>query len=245
MIQATGVSFQYSNRPILTDVSFSIKSGEFVAITGTNGSGKSTLLKLLLQELQPQKGSITIFNQEVTQFKEWNKLGYVAQAGYQNHSQFPATVEEVILANLYQSIGLFRFPSKMHHMAVAEALELVDMKEHAKSLISTLSGGQRQRIMLARALVHHPSLLILDEPTTGIDSNAVDSFYQLLQSLHSQGITILIVTHDILRCSAYVTKTFCLEDGNLIELEKEQLKEELRHKHKHPHHQGGHSHAQL
>ncbi len=244
MIQAEKISFQYSSRFILADVSFTIQEGAFAAITGTNGSGKSTLLKLLLQELQPQKGSITLFNQDAAKFKAWNKIGYVAQAGYQNHAQFPATVEEVVCANLYTAIGPFRFPAKVHQQAVMKALELVDMKEYAKALNSTLSGGQRQRVMLARALVHQPSLLILDEPTTGIDSHSVDTFYHLLQKLHQQGITILIVTHDMVRCSSYVTATYCLEDGNLIELDKEQLQEELRHKHKHPH-TGGHRHAQL
>ncbi len=234
-IEAENLSFSYGNEPIFTKIGFSVYKGDFVAVIGSNGTGKSTLMKLILGELAPTDGCIRIFNQDVSKFKDWPKIGYVPQSGLQSADSFPATAEEIVTANLFSQIGLMRFPKKKHRDKAQQALELVEMGAYSKRMISELSGGQRQRVMLARVLVNDPEIMILDEPTTGVDARTVESLYELLSSLNREtGLTIVMVTHDISRASNYVSRVLCLEEGSLMELGKEQIAEELSHKHKHP-----------
>lgn len=236
VIDVKNVKFGFTDLPILTDVSFSVYEGDFVSIIGSNGAGKSTTLRLLLGELTPDSGSIEILGKPSKSFKEWYKVGYVPQNAFDGNTSFPATVMEIITANLYHKIGLFRFTKKEHKERAMNALRLVGMEDFSKRMIGELSGGQRQRVMLARALVGEPTMMVLDEPTTGVDAKTIASFYELLKKLNEeQRLTIIMVTHDIAKSTDYVTRTFCLEDGSLVELDKEQIHHELRHKHTHAH----------
>lgn len=233
-IEAENLSFSYGNEPIFTKIGFSIYNGDFVAVIGSNGTGKSTLMKLILGELAPTDGFIRIFNQDVSKFRNWSKIGYVPQSGLKSADSFPATAEEIVTANLFSQIGLMRFPKKKHRDKARQTLELVGMEAYSKRIIGELSGGQRQRVMLARVLVNSPEIMILDEPTTGVDTRTVESLYELLSSLNREtGLTIVMVTHDIGRASNYVSRVLCLEEGSLMELGKEQITEKLYHKHKH------------
>lgn len=182
-----------------------------MAIVGPNGSGKSTLLKLILGLLKLQKGDIYLFGQEISKFKDWQKIGYVSQKANSFNTGFPATVFEVVLSGLTKKLGLFTFYKKDHKAKVYEALAAVGMKEFSHRNIGELSGGQQQRVFIARALVSEPKLLILDEPTVGVDAENVQSFYQMLSELNtSNGITLLLVTHDIGTISDKVTHVACL-----------------------------------
>lgn len=252
IIEVKNLAFRYSSIPIFENLDFTISQGDFVSLIGNNGTGKSTLLKLLLGELQAPTGEIRIFNKNINNFKDWPNIGYVPQNGLAGNVGFPATVEEIVMANLASQIGLFRFPNKKHKELVNSTLELVGMGGFSKHLISQLSGGQLQRVLLARALVNSPELMILDEPTTGVDSENVYSFYELLSSLNKQDkLTILMVSHDLARASQYISRTLCLEEGSLVELNKEEIIHELKHKHKHPQKEnnancgsiGGHKHG--
>lgn len=235
IVDVENLTFRYGNNPILENLDFTIFSGDFVSLIGDNGTGKSTLLKLLLGELYPNTGEIRLFDTNIQDFKEWSKIGYVPQNGLAGNAGFPATVEEIVMANLFSQIGIFRLPNKKHKELVASTLKLVGMEEFSKRMISQLSGGQLQRVLLARALVNSPTLMILDEPTTGVDSRNVSSFYELLASLNKkENITILMVSHDIARASGYVSRTLCIEEGSLVEVAKEEIMHELQHKHKHP-----------
>ncbi|WP_313346123.1 ABC transporter ATP-binding protein [Sedimentibacter sp.] len=217
-IEAENLSFSYGNESIFTKIGFSVYKGDFVAVIGSNGTGKSTLMRIILGELTPTDGSIRILNQDVSKFKDWPKIGYLPQSGLQSADSFPATAEEIVMANLFSQIGLLRFPKKKHRDKVRQALKLVGMEAYSKRMISELSGGQRQRVMLAHVLVSNPEIMILDEPTTGVDSRAVDSLYKLLSSLNRKtGITIVMVTHDIGRASGYVSRILSLEEGSLEE----------------------------
>ncbi|MDF2568061.1 MAG: transporter related [Oscillospiraceae bacterium] len=234
-IEVKDLYFSYGNEPILSKVAFSVHQGDFVSIIGANGAGKSTLLRLLLGELLPTAGDIRLFGQDVRRFKKWSKIGYVPQNGLSGGGDFPATAEEIVKANLFSQIGLFRFPKKVHRERTQQALELVDMGIYSKRLIGNLSGGQQQRVMLARVLVSDPEIMILDEPTTGVDAQSVQSLYELLFRLnHETGLTIVMVTHDVSRSADYVSRVLCLEEGSLVELDKVQVHDELSHKHKHP-----------
>lgn len=232
-IEADGVSFSYGAEPILDNISFCVNEGDFLALIGANGAGKSTLLKLLLGELSPTGGVIRLLGEDLRGFRDWPKIGYVPQIN--TAAGFPATAEEIVLANLYSQIGPFRIPSREHHKKALRALSQVGMQEYAKRLIGNLSGGQQQRVTLARVLAGDPALMLLDEPTTGIDARTALELYELLARLNREtGLTIVMVTHDIARASPYVTRTLCIEDNSLVEIKRDQLSDELSHRHKHP-----------
>ncbi len=235
IIEVNDLSFAYNGESILKGINFLIKSGDFVSLTGSNGAGKSTLIKLILGELSPRTGNIRVLGENPKEFKKWYRIGYVPQNGLQSISTFPASTKEIVQANLFSQIGLLRFPKKEHRLKAEKALELVGMGKYSKELIGNLSGGQQQRILLARGLVNEPDILILDEPTTGVDDSTVESFYKLIKELNQKsGITILMVTHDVDRTSKYVSRTFCLEKGTIVELSKDEILHEIAHKHKHP-----------
>lgn len=235
IIEVSNLNFAYNGEAILKGINFSIKSGDFVSLIGSNGAGKSTLVKLILGELSPREGDIRVLGISPKEFKKWYRIGYVPQNGLQSINSFPASAEEIVQANLFSQIGLLRLPKKQHRLKTQKALQLVGMSDYSKHLIGNLSGGQQQRILLARSLVNDPEILILDEPTTGVDDYTVESFYQLIKELNEKsGITIFMITHDIDRAAKYVSRTFCLEKGTIVELSKDEVIQELSHKHKHP-----------
>ncbi|MDR0433702.1 MAG: metal ABC transporter ATP-binding protein [Gracilibacteraceae bacterium] len=235
VVQAENLSFRYRDEPVFTRVNFSIEPGAFLAVIGANGAGKSTLLRLILGELTPAAGSVRLFGREARQFHDWFRVGFLPQSSPAAGENFPATAEEIASANVFARLGLFRFPGPQHRARTREALRLVGMEQYAGRLISSLSGGQRQRVMLARVLAAEPDFLLLDEPTTGVDAAAVAALFDLLTRLNREkGLTVMMATHDTERAAAHVSRVLCLENASLLELDKAQLEEELRHKHKHP-----------
>lgn len=219
IISVKNLHFAYSDSDtdVLEGVSFTVRQGEFDVLLGQNGAGKSTLLKLLLGELSPENGGeIRLFGEDVRRFKGWHRMSFVRQNGMQAYQNFPATVLEVVTANLYHRIGLFRFAGKKEHAKAVQALSEVGMDGFRNRLISHLSGGQQQRVLLARALVNDPELMILDEPTAGMDENSIAEFYRLLAAVQKQhGVTILMVTHDPERVRHLSDHIFHLEDGKV------------------------------
>ncbi|PLS01782.1 metal ABC transporter ATP-binding protein [Neobacillus cucumis] len=211
IIEIKDLFYRYEKDSVLEDINITIPDGSFLAIVGPNGSGKSTLLKLILGLLRLQKGNIYLFGQEISKFKDWQKIGYVSQKANSFNTGFPATVFEVVSSGLTKKLGLFNFLKKEDKQKVSDALEAVGMKAFSHRNIGELSGGQQQRVFIARALVSEPNLLILDEPTVGVDAENVHSFYQMLADLNTnRGITLLLVTHDIGTISDKVTHVACL-----------------------------------
>ncbi len=235
VLSAENLSFAFGDEPLLSAINFSIMPKDFTAIIGSNGAGKSTLLRLILGELDPQGGKIMLWGENYHDFKSWPRIGYVPQTNPISGGAFPATAEEIVCANLYSQIGAFRPTRKLHRDKALGALSLVGMRGCAKRMISELSGGQLQRVMIARALAADCELLILDEPTTGIDAESTENLYKLLRTLNQNGMTVLMVTHDMERAARFVSNTLCLEDGTIVELNREQMEHELSHKHRHPH----------
>ncbi|CAH2715418.1 Vitamin B12 import ATP-binding protein BtuD [Neobacillus rhizosphaerae] len=211
IIEIKQLTYRYEKDTVLENINMTIPYGSFLAIVGPNGSGKSTLLKLILGLLKLQKGQILLFGQEITKFKDWQEVGYVSQKANSFNTGFPATVFEVVASGLTKKLGLFTFFKKEHAIKVNEALDAVGMKGYSNRNIGELSGGQQQRIFIARALVSEPRLLILDEPTVGVDAENVNSFYQMLGELNkSRNIALLLVTHDIGTISDRVSHVACL-----------------------------------
>jgi zinc transport system ATP-binding protein len=211
IIEIDHLSFHYEGQNVLEDINFSVPEGVFLGLVGPNGSGKSTLLKCILGILKPKEGTIRLFGTDIRKFKEWNKIGYVSQKANSFNSGFPATVFEVVAMGLVSKTGLFRFLTKADKEKVRKAIADVGMSEFLNRNIGELSGGQQQRVFIARALVSEPELLILDEPTVGVDARHVQSFYNMLDSLNRNlGITLLLVTHDMGAITDRVTHVACL-----------------------------------
>jgi zinc transport system ATP-binding protein len=217
LVSVKNVSFAYGSRPVLENINLDIYRGDYMGIVGPNGSGKSTLLKLVLGILKPTKGNIEVFGKSVDRFNRWERVGYVRQKASFFNPGFPATVEEVISANIHSGGGLFNASVKRRRERVFEALSLVNMEEYGGRLIGNLSGGQQQRVFIARALVNSPEILFLDEPTVGIDLDSQREFYCLLEKLNiNMRITIVMVSHDIGVIAQKVSRIACMGDGKLI-----------------------------
>lgn len=208
LIQVRNGSFAYQDgKEILKNIEFEMKRGEFLAIIGANGAGKTTFLKLLLRQLSFQRGEVV---------RNYEKISYVGQAQDKQQESFPATVLEIVLLSLRKEIGYFRFAKKEHKEKARAALRMVDMLAYENNLIGELSGGQRQRVMIAKAMVQEPELLILDEPTTGLDKRSVEDLFQTLTRLnHEQGMSILMISHDLFRVRTWCQKIYLLEEGEL------------------------------
>lgn len=213
VIELNHIYYRYDRENVLEDVSLIIEKGEFLGIVGPNGSGKSTLLKLILGLIKPQKGTIKLFGEEIKHFKDQQKIGFVSQKANSFNSGFPATVYEVVASGLTKKLGLFRFLKKQDDDKIVRVIQSVGMEQYMNRNIGELSGGQQQRVFIARALVSEPELLILDEPTVGVDAENVQSFYDMLSGLNQTGITLLLVTHDIGAISDKVTNVACLNKG--------------------------------
>ena len=210
-IQLNQVSFEYGDLPVLESVSASIPEGDFVGIIGPNGGGKTTLLKIILGLLEPKSGEVKIFGHSVAEAKEHFEIGYVPQHIAQLNYSFPATVFEVVRSGLTRRRGLLRPFQKADETVVHEMMEMVGIADLATRPLDALSGGQRQRVFIARALAGAPRLLILDEPTAGVDSASEERLDDLLAKLNQEKkMTIIMVSHDVEAVLSQVKHVLCV-----------------------------------
>lgn len=217
-IKVEHLSFGYTGDvPILEDVNLKIEEGDYVILTGENGSGKSTFLKLLLGQLEADQGRIELLGRNIATGKfRGLKVGYVPQNSISGNQDFPATVEEVVRTGLYRPLGK-RLSGKECNQRVKKALQELGMEDFLKRRIGELSGGQQQRVMLARVLADEPKLLILDEPTVGVDSSSIQALCEILEKKHKEGLTILMVTHGNTRIFAGANRHLRAEEGGITE----------------------------
>ncbi len=196
-VDLDGVAFGYRpGQRVLEDVSLRISQGEFVAIAGPNGGGKTTLLRVVLGLERPSGGRALLFGEPAHRFSERRLLGYLAQRS-ELGGDAPATVREVVSAGRLAAGGLVGPLRRRDRVLVSEAIERVGLSASADAQVRTLSGGMQQRAFIAKALAGAPSLLVLDEPTTGVDAESQESLAALLDTLHSDlGVTILYVSHE-------------------------------------------------
>ncbi|MBH5318087.1 ABC transporter ATP-binding protein [Paenibacillus sp. GSMTC-2017] len=215
VISVQNVSFSYQNKTVLSNVSFGVKERDFIGLIGTNGAGKTTLLRMIVGLNKASEGSIRLFGQPIEQFKEWDRIGYVPQKNALN-PQFPATVKEVVLSGLYGRSKLFKRVTKTDHTKAIDALEAMGIVDLGDKKIGQLSGGQQQRVFLARALINNPSLLILDEPTVGIDAETQESFFHMIKHMHQHhNMTFLMVSHDMEMIKGYLGQEPASTSGKL------------------------------
>lgn len=214
---------------ILQDISLCIHQGEFIGLIGPNGAGKTTLLRVLLGLQKPTQGTVNTSK---------HTLSYVPQRGNVYSGIIPLSVLEVVRLGANGSLNV-----------AEEALQQVEMLTLAHKPFTELSGGQQQRVVIAKALASNPSILFLDEPTTGIDEASQHEFYTILQKLQQQGLTVVIVSHDIDAVLNLVTRVICLNktilyDGSPDSFEAEKyLPQSFKTRHRILHHHHGGQHA--
>ncbi len=191
--EGLGVSF---GQPVLNDVSIDLDAGQFVALMGANGTGKTTLVRTLLGLQRPSTGRAWLFDAPVPSFKSWRRVSYVPQrllaAG-----AVPLSVEEAVRSALTTGPSRLRPLTRAQRARVSEALEQVGMATRAKDRLEDLSGGQQRRVMIARALTTDADLLIMDEPTAGVDAGEQTRLAGHIATLHARGAAIVLITHDL------------------------------------------------
>lgn len=209
------VFFSYENKNVIEGLSFSVLERDFVGLIGANGAGKTTLLKMIVGLLRPTRGEIRLFGQPIRQFSDWERIGYVPQKNALN-PLFPATVREVVTSGLYNRKMLFRRLTRADRQKADDALYAMRIEDLADRRIGQLSGGQQQRAFLARAMINNPELLILDEPTVGIDAESQEGFFRMIRHMHQHHhITFMMVSHDMDMMKSYLGDQPLQKSGGL------------------------------
>lgn len=231
IIEIKDLGFDYGEGWVFHKLNLEIGEGDFVAVIGANGAGKSTLLKMLANVIVPTIGNITYYGTPISEFKNWERIGYVPQNPGRQQRNFPISVREVV------GLGLLNGSSMTHHFngqdkaAINEIMERFNLMDLRYRKIGDLSGGQQQRVFLARAMVKQPKILLLDEPATGIDTAAKIDLYAMLKKINrEQGVTIVMVSHDLELAADAAQNALCLDHGICFWGE---VHAALKHHHKH------------
>ena len=209
-VRLDDVSVLRDDLVVLDSVSLTVHEGEFTAVIGPNGAGKTTLLKVMLGLVKPSWGNVEVFGVPPHNLGARRaKIGYVPQM-LTIDLNFPVTVFETVLMGTYGRLGVGRAPRDADRSAANAALDKVGMADLRDRPIARLSSGQRQRAFIARALVNGPELLLLDEATTGVDAETTGNLYTLLKGLKDDGVTIVMVSHDVSVVADYLDTLACL-----------------------------------
>ena len=205
IIKIKHMSFGYTpSNKTLKNINLEINEGDFLAIIGENGSGKSTLIKCILGLNKVSEGTIEVDD----------RIGYLPQIT-SIPSSFPATIEEIVLSGTIPNNIRKIFYSKENKQKAQEIMKNLNLYEMRKKCFDEISGGQRQRVLIARALCATEKIILLDEPVNGLDPKIVREIYQMLHKLNKQGLTIIMVSHDVERCLKYCTRVVEIENGKL------------------------------
>jgi len=229
-----------ADQRVLSDVTFRVAPGEFVGIAGPNGGGKSTLLRAILGLTPVSRGEVRLFGETLRDFQAHRRVGYLPQNAAHVEQTFPATAREVVAMGLTGSRRWPWQPRKARPGVVADAMRATGVADLARRRIGEMSGGQRQRVLLAKALVAEPDILVLDEPTTGVDPAARDAFAHLLTELnHERGMTILLVSHDADMLHHVATRLLVIDRGLASDGPPDRVASTLESlHHHHDHHEG-------
>jgi zinc transport system ATP-binding protein len=210
-VEIKDVSVSIKDKEILKNINISLEEGHFLGIVGPNGGGKTTLVKIILGLIKPTGGSVSVFGAPPEAPRAGKGIfGYLPQ--HQNiDPNFPATALDIVLMGRYGKTGFLRWPGGKDREVAMECMSMMGIDSLRRKQYSQLSGGQQQRVSIARALAGEPRILILDEPSTGIDVVGQEDFYHLLKGLQKKmHLTILMVSHDIGTVTTYVDEISCL-----------------------------------
>ena len=193
LFRADNVTVRFGETVALENLSFDLEAGQQIAVVGPNGAGKSTLFKLMVGEIRPNRGSVTLYGSTPDQHL---CVAYVPQHKAIDF-RFPVTVEDVVMMGRVGKIGLFRWARRRDTEIVKESLDRISISHLAKKQIGDLSGGQQQRVFIARALAQEAELLLLDEPLTGLDAPGQEKLFEVLDTVHRENITVIAAIHDL------------------------------------------------
>lgn len=217
-VEVKNLYFGYSGEYVLKNLNLKIEKGSLIAITGENGSGKSTLLKLILGEIKPDKGTILFDNQDISKIKSFKQIGYVPQVQNFEKIAFPITCLELVTLNQYEDFGFIKIARRKHKEKAKHSLINLGLGNYVNTPFNELSGGLQQRVIIARAMINNPQLLILDEPTAGVDKNSKKDFLHLIEKINKESkVTVLIVTHELelINKTLNPSKIYKIEDGGI------------------------------
>lgn len=214
VISLRSASFGYADRAVVSGVTLDVRAGEVVAILGPNGSGKSTLVKGLLGLNDRLGGQVELFSTPIDRFRDHYRLGYVPQH-HTLSASVRATATEVVAIGRLPHQGWLGRPNHEDRRIIAESLAVVGLDDRADVDVSTLSGGQQRRVLIARALAAQPDVLIMDEPTAGIDLASQEILSQVLARLAGRGATMLVVTHELQAVRGVLTRIVELHGGRI------------------------------
>lgn len=215
------VSLGYDNKTILSNLSFSVNSGDYLCIAGENGSGKSTLMRTMLGLQKPMSGEISLGDG-----LKKGEIGYLPQQT-DVQKNFPASVKEIVLSGCQARAGLRPFYNNQEKEMAANAMKKMRIEELSKRCYRELSGGQQQRVLLARALCATQKILLLDEPVSGLDPRVTAEMYELISGLNKEGITIIMISHDIDVAISEASHILHICDKPFFGTKEEYLKSEL------------------
>ena len=213
-IRLSGASIGYGDVPIVRDVDLTVAAGEAVALLGSNGSGKTTLVRGLLGLSSVLGGVVEVLGHPVGDRRQRGRVGYVPQR-HTVTGAVPATVREVVGVGRLARLGLLRRPGKADRAAIVDAVAAVGLADRLTDPVASLSGGQQRRVLVARALAAEPELLIMDEPTAGVDAASQESLAAVLAAVSAAGTTLVVVTHEIGALSGVLTRAVVVDHGLL------------------------------
>lgn len=211
IVRLAGLSAGYDGKPVVAGVDMAIRPGEFVGIVGPSGSGKTTLMKVILGSVAVYDGTAEVEGRPVS-LRHRPSVGYVPQLETIDWN-FPVSVEEVVLMGRSMQSGFWPWPRREDKTEMMRLLERLGIAQFRRQHIRNLSGGQQQRVFLARALIRNPRLLILDEPTSGVDIKTRDDILHLLVELHREGVTVILSTHELNAVAAHLPRVICINRG--------------------------------
>jgi len=214
VVEVDAVSFAFADTLVLDGVTFTVRAGQFVALTGPNGSGKSTLIRILLGALTPSAGRVEILGATPSALGDRWRIGYVPQRPVVA-DLLPATVADIVAAGRLARRGWWRRPTAADRAAVTAALDTVALGDLRDRRLSELSGGQQQRAFIAKALAAEPELLVLDEPTAGVDEESQRRFRDAVVSARDGGGTVLLVSHELGAVAADLDRVLLLRHGRI------------------------------
>ena len=221
LLSAEKLDLGYEGQTIVSGLEFSVNAGDYLCIVGENGAGKSTLMKTLLNLTPPMGGKVVLGDG-----LKRSEIAYLPQQTIVQ-KDFPASVREIVLSGCQSRCGLRPFYNRDEKLLAEKNMERMGIKEFAKRCYRDLSGGQQQRVLLARALCATRKILLLDEPVSGLDPMVTAEMYELIRSLNKEGITIIMISHDISSTVCYASKVLHISRKIFFGTKEDYLKSDI------------------
>jgi len=215
VVQVTDGAVELGGRPVLRGIDVAVRAGEVLAVLGANGSGKSTLVRTMMGLVPTVRGEVRLFGTPRADFREWHRVGFVPQR-VTAASGVPASVREVVASGRLSRRRAFWPRRREDREAVEQAIDAVGLSDKARDGVSTLSGGQQQRVLIARALAGVPDLLVLDEPTAGVDLAHQEVLATLLRRMIASGTSVLVVLHEVAALAPLIGRALVLREGRVV-----------------------------